>query len=120
MKKFNSPDVPKAAPYSHAVEAGNLVFLSGQIPPTVGNLEFKEKVRITLENIGKILESAGLGFENVVKVTVFMRDVSKFEEFNEIYSHYFPHEPARSVVEVSKLPKDAEIMIDVIAEKPKA
>ncbi|AIY90624.1 Rid family detoxifying hydrolase [Geoglobus acetivorans] len=118
MKRINSEDVPKAGPYSHAVEAGKLIFLSGQIPPDdVKNAEFEEKVEKTLKNVGKILASAGADFSQVVKVTVYLRDVSKFGRFNEIYRQYFPHEPARSVVEVSALPKDAELMIEVIALK---
>ncbi|MBE8538652.1 Rid family detoxifying hydrolase [Geoglobus acetivorans] len=118
MKRINSEDVPKAGPYSHAVEAGNLIFLSGQIPPeNVNNAEFEEKVERTLENVGKILAAAGADFSQVVKVTVYLKDVSKFGRFNEVYRRYFSHEPARSVVEVSALPKNAELMIEVIALK---
>ncbi len=124
MKEIKGEGLPKpVGAYSIAVETKSrcLVFLSGQIPIKNGEIfkgDFKEQVRIVLENSKKILETAGISLKNVVKVTVYIKDINKFPEFNEIYSEYFnPPYPARSVVEVSNLPKGAEIEIEMIAEK---
>jgi len=113
---------PKAiGPYSQGVKVGNFVFVSGQIPvdPKTGNLiegDIKEKTKIVLENLKAILESAGSSLERVVKVTVFVNDINNFEAVNEIYSEYFEkNKPARSFVEVSRLPKNVDIEIEAIA-----
>lgn len=119
MEFVNSDEAPKpVGPYSHAVRAGDFVFVSGQIP--VGKdgevpETFEGRVRTAIENVRAILSACGLGLENVVKVTVYLRDISRFAEFNEIYSEYFSHKPARAVVEVSNLPKNVDIEIEVIA-----
>lgn len=108
-------------PYSQAVCANGWLFLSGQLPldPFTGSLlegDFKSKVRRVLENVKAIVEAAGGSLRDVVKVTVFLKDVSRFQEFNEIYAEYFPEEPpARSVVEVSNLPKGSDLEVDVVA-----
>jgi len=108
-------------PYSQAVKAGCFLFVSGQIPldPSTGELvsgDFKEKVRRALENLKAIVEAAGGSLDRVVKVTVFIRDISKFQEFNEVYTQYFrERRPARSVVEVSALPRNSEVEIEAIA-----
>ncbi len=108
-------------PYSQAIKVGNWVFISGQLPidPVTSKLikgNIKEATRTVLNNIKAILEAAGASLNDVVKVTVFMKDVSKFSEFNEVYSEFFKEEPpARSVVEVSRIPKDADLEVEVIA-----
>lgn len=108
-------------PYSQGVKAGNMIFTSGQLPinPETGELltgDIQEQARRSLENVKAILESAGATLEDVVKVSVFVTDVSKFSLINEIYGEYFSnHKPARSLVEVSKLPLNGEIEIEAIA-----
>jgi len=106
--------------YSVAIVSNGFVFLSGQIPIKDGQVykgEFKEQVRIVLENAKKILEAAGSSLEKVVKVTVFVKNMDRFGELNEVYSEYFkPPYPARAVVEVSRLPKDVDVEIEMIAE----
>ena len=113
---------PKAiGPYSPAVKAGNLLFLSGSIPldPVSGQLVeggIKEQTTRVLENIKGLLAAAGTDFNHVVRTTVFMVDLAEFAAMNEIYAGYFsaPY-PARSTVQVVKLPRDVRVEIDVIA-----
>ncbi len=111
-------------PYSQAIKVDKFLFISGQIPidPETGKLiegDFKAKVRRVLENIKAIVEAAGGSLKNIVKVTVYLRDIGKFEEFNSVYSEYFREEPpARAVVEVSNLPKGVDIEIEAIAYIP--
>jgi 2-iminobutanoate/2-iminopropanoate deaminase len=108
-------------PYSQAVRAGNLLFISGQIPldPRTGELvkgDFRCAVERVMENIKAIVEAAGATMDDIVKVTVYIRDMSKFGEFNEAYSKYFRGPPpARVVVEVSRLPLDADVEVEAIA-----
>lgn len=108
-------------PYSQAVCVNGWLYVSGQIPidPATGRLiegSFKDQVRRALENAKAILEASGGSLESVVKVTVYLKDMSKFQEFNEVYSEYFKQAPpARSVVGVSSLPRNAELMIDLVA-----
>lgn len=113
---------PKAiGPYSQAIQAGNFLFLSGQIPidPKTGESvkgDIRQQARQVLENLKGVLESQKLGMENVVKVTIFLKDIGNFNQVNEVYATYFPSSPpARSTVEVAKLPKDAGIEIEAIA-----
>jgi 2-iminobutanoate/2-iminopropanoate deaminase len=107
-------------PYSQAVRVGKLLFTSGQIPldPTTGELvndDVKKATERSLENVKAILEEAGTSLENVVKTTVFVKNMSDFAVVNEVYAKYFKNDmPARSCVEV-KLPKDALVEIEVIA-----
>jgi len=108
-------------PYSPAIKVGNLLFLSGSIPldPVSGALVtggIIEQTTRVLENIKGLLEAAGATFHNVARTTVFMVDLGEFGEMNEIYSKYFsaPY-PARSTVQVVKLPRDVRVEIDVIA-----
>ncbi len=118
MEFINSEKAPKpVGPYSHAVKAGNFLFVSGQIPIMGDSIpeSFEERVKAVIENVRAILNSAGLEIENVVKVTVYLKDLSRFSEFNKIYERYFKHKPARAVVEVSRLPKDCDIEMEVIA-----
>ncbi len=108
-------------PYSQAIVWGNLVFLSGQIPinPETGNIVsggIVEQTRQVLENIQNILIAAGSDLSKVVKITVFLKDLSLFNEFNEIYARYFKdHPPARTTVQVSNLPRGVLLEIDAIA-----
>jgi 2-iminobutanoate/2-iminopropanoate deaminase len=123
LKKVQTEKAPQAiGPYSQAVETGEWIFTSGQIPltpdgePVGGGIE--EQTRQVLENVKSVLEAAGSGLEQVVKTTIFLKDMNQFQTVNEIYGGYFKeHQPARSCVEVSRLPKDVLIEIEVIAKK---
>jgi len=113
---------PKAiGPYSQAIQAGDFLFLSGQVPldPKTGELvkgDIGRQTKQVLENIRGVLESQKLGMEDVVKVTIFLKNIANFNQVNEIYSTYFPTSPpARSTVEVARLPRDVEIEIEAIA-----
>ena len=113
---------PAVGAYSQAVIAGNLIFVSGQIPldPATGNLiedkDIKAQTRRVLLNLQGILEGAGVSLVNVVRTTVFLKDMSTFAEFNGVYAEFFNVDPpARATVEVARLPKDVAIEIDCIA-----
>ena len=119
---ISSPDAPKAiGPYSPAVRAGQTVFLSGQVPmdPATGNLidgDIAAQTRRVFENLGALLSAAGLSFANVVRTTVFLADMNDFAAMNQMYATYFSEPyPARSTVQVARLPKDARVEIDLIA-----
>lgn len=110
-------------PYSQGIKTGNLVFTSGQLPinPSTGQLitDIKAAARQSLENVKAILESAGTSMDNAVKVTVFLKDMNDFAAVNEVYSEYFKdNAPARSAIQVAKLPKDGVIEIEAIAFVP--
>jgi len=113
--------LPKpVGPYSLYREAGDFVFLSGQIgiDPEKGEMpeSVEEQARIALDNVKRILEFLGLNMENVVKTTIFLTDINDFPKVNEIYAGYFTEPyPARSTVAVKSLPKNAKIEIEVIA-----
>ena len=124
MKKhLHSDKAPKPiGPYSQAVGLENLIFTSGQIALTTdGKLiseDIKEQTNLVIENIQNILEENNSSLENVIKTTVFLKDMNDFGEMNEIYNAFFGKSlPARSTIEVSRLPKDAKVEIDVIAFK---
>lgn len=107
-------------PYSQAVKVGDLVFTSGQIPlnPETSMMAetIEEQTKQALENVKAILEASGTSMQNVIKTTVFLKDLRDFEKMNEIYATYFEGDkPARSAIEISKLPKDAKIEIEAIA-----
>lgn len=111
-------------PYSQAVLAGNTLYVSGQIPfnPVTGNLvldSIEEQTQQVMENLQTVLEEAGMSFENVVKVTIFITDMNDFSKINEVYGRYFSEEnaPARETVQVSKLPRGVNVEISVIAVK---
>ena len=115
---------PKAVgPYSQAVWAGDLLFCAGQIPlePATGNIVpggITEQATRVLENIRGLLQSQGLDFKNVVKSTVFLSDMNNFTAMNEVYARFFTKEPpARSTVQVARLPKDALVEIEVVATR---
>ena len=115
---------PKAVgPYSQAVWAGDLLFCAGQIPldPATGNLVaggITEQTTRVLENIRGVLHSQALDFANVVKATVFLSDMNSFAAMNEVYAKYFTKDfPARSTIQVARLPKDALVEIEVVAAR---
>ena len=117
-----SPALPiPVGPYSPAIRAGQLVFLSGQIPvdPSTGLLivgDIAAQTRRTLENMGLLLEAAGLTFADIVRTTVFLADMADFSAMNQAYEEFFgPPYPARSTVQAARLPRDARIEIDAIA-----
>lgn len=115
---------PAAGPYSHAVRAGNLLFVSGQGPfakdgsgAQPGTIE--EEAARTLENLKAVLTDAGSGLEHVVKTTCFLKDMNNFKAFNSIYATYFTENfPARTTVEVARLPMDIQVEIEAIAIIP--
>lgn len=124
IKIIETKKAPAAVgPYSQAIEVGNLIFTSGQLPiiPQTGDLisdNIEKATQRSLENIKEILEAAGSSLDKVVKVNIFISDMSNFSKVNEVYAKYFTkNKPARSCVEVSKLPKDGIIEIEAIAEK---
>jgi 2-iminobutanoate/2-iminopropanoate deaminase len=111
-------------PYTQAIETDNFVYTSGQVAldPATGELVsggIQEQTAQVLENLKAVLNEAGCQLYNVVKTTVFLKDMDDFAAMNEVYAHYFSSEagvpPARSTVEVSRLPKDALIEIEVVA-----
>ncbi|MDI9357768.1 MAG: Rid family detoxifying hydrolase [Phycisphaerales bacterium] len=120
----NSPLAPKAiGPYSQAVIAGEFIFLSGQIAINgdTGELvqhSIKKETEQIFHNISVILKEAGVGFDQVIKVSIFLSDMSFFAEVNEIYATYFtPPFPARETIAVKELPKNARIEISITAYK---
>lgn len=125
MKKvISTPNAPAAiGPYSQAIQVGNLIYTSGQIPidPATGQFVeggIKEQTRQSLSNIQAILQEAGLTMASVVKTTVFMADMADFADMNSVYAEFFTEPyPARSAVAVKTLPKNALVEIEVVAEK---
>ncbi len=124
MKKIiSTSDAPAAiGPYSQAIRAGSTVYCSGQIPldPKTGQIisgGIDAQTRRVLDNIRALLKAEGLGFENIVKTTIFLTNLGDFQTVNEVYGSYFKSQPpARSTVQVSALPKGANIEIEVIAD----
>lgn len=122
MKTINTNKAPKAlGAYSHAMVVNNLVFTSGQIPlDTEGNIvssDVKEQTKQVLENLSVVLEEAGSDLNSVVKATIFISDMNEFQQINEVYGSYFnEHQPARSCVEVSRLPKDVKVEIELVGK----
>ena len=107
-------------PYSQAMRIGNMIFTSGQIPLNTATGEMVTEIaaatKQSLENVKAILEVEGATMDNVIKTTVFLSDMNNFVAMNEVYATYFPQNPpARSAVEVARLPKDAVVEIEVIA-----
>jgi len=125
MKKIvNTVRAPAAiGPYSQAVDTGDFVFVAGQVPivPAEGKIVAERvagQTRQVLENIKEILAAAGLGLENVVKTTVFLRSMGDFREMNEVYAAYFANDPpARATVEVAGLPLGALVEIEAVARR---
>jgi 2-iminobutanoate/2-iminopropanoate deaminase len=122
MERIFTKEAPNAiGPYSQAIKAWGFVFCSGQIAIDPKTNEFKpgtiiEETTRVIENLKAVLEQAHSGLEKTIKVTVYLSDIENFTEMNKVYENYFVNKPARSTVEVSKLPKGAKIEIDVIAE----
>jgi len=120
---ITTPRAPAAiGPYSQGIKAGNLLFVSGQIPidPATGALieakDIPSQTRRVLQNIQQILSSGGATIEHVVRTTVFLKDMNDFAEMNRVYGEFFSEAaPARATVEVARLPKDAGVEIDCIA-----
>ena len=119
---IHTDNAPAAiGPYSQAVKAGNLLFVSGQVPFVPETMEIvegdvKAQTRQSLSNVQAILKEAGADFSNVVKSTVFISDMNEFAQINEVYSEFFgENKPARACVEVARLPRDVKVEIEVIA-----
>ena len=123
MKVIESSRAPAAiGPYSQGMDAGPFIFVSGQIPinPTDGAMPSNpaDQTRQCMENLKAILEAAGSGLDKVVKVTVFLRNLEHFSTVNDVYAGFFQGVfPARSCVQVARLPKDALVEIEAIALK---
>jgi 2-iminobutanoate/2-iminopropanoate deaminase len=123
MKEIISTTKAPAAigPYSQAVKLGNVIYTSGMIPLVPETMQIVEggvqqQTRQVLENLKQLLESAGSSLDNVIKTTVFIKDMNEFPKINEVYAEYFnTKQPARSCVEVARLPKDVLVEIEVIA-----
>ncbi|MCD8390392.1 MAG: RidA family protein [Firmicutes bacterium] len=122
MKEIKTQKAPAAiGPYSQAVVCGNLLFASGQVPinPETGEIPegLEAQTRQALTNVKNLIESAGASIDNVVKTTVFIKDMNDFAKINEIYAEYFTEPyPARSCVEVARLPKDVLLEVETITE----
>ena len=122
---ITAPDAPQAlGAYSPAIKAGNLLFVSGQIPmdPATGTLvdgDITAQADQVMRNLTALLRAAGLGFEHVVRTTVFLADMEEFAAMNEVYARYIvAPPPARATVQVARLPRDVRIEIDLIAVIP--
>lgn len=123
MNKIETKHAPAAiGPYSQGVEAGGIVFLSGQIPisPETGEVVpggTEAQARQVLKNMEAVLAAAGCDFSNVVKTTVYLKDMDDFQAMNSVYAEYFNGEilPARVAVEAARLPRDCRVEIDAIA-----
>ena len=118
----SSPSAPKAiGPYSQAIRAGSLLFVSGQIPidPATGDLvqgDISRQTHQVFANLKAILEAAGASFDHVVRTTVYLADMNDFAKVNEIYATYFSSPaPARATVQAARLPRDSRVEIDLIA-----
>jgi len=122
-KAISTPEAPKAiGPYSQAIQAGDLLFLAGQIaidPKTQqfnADASIEDQTRQTLENLRAVLKASGMTMSNVVSVSVFMKDLSEFANMNTVYASYFKEvPPARTTVQVAALPRNAKIEISLIA-----
>ena len=119
---IHTDNAPKAiGPYSQAVKAGNMLFVSGQVPFVPETMEIvegdvKAQTAQSLKNVQAILAEAGLDFSHVVKSTVFIKDMNEFAQINEVYAEFFgENKPARACVEVARLPKYVKVEIEVIA-----
>ncbi|HMT72624.1 MAG TPA: RidA family protein [Chitinophagaceae bacterium] len=121
---INTPGAPAPiGPYNQAILTGNMLFISGQvcIDPTTGELKNKdiqEETHQVMQNLKAVLHAAGMDFNNVIKTTIFITDMNRFAEVNEVYGKYFEGEfPARETVQVSALPKFVNVEISMVAVK---
>jgi 2-iminobutanoate/2-iminopropanoate deaminase len=119
---ISTPNAPKAiGPYSQAIKANGFVFISGQVcfDPATGNLisgGIEQQTEQVMKNLSAILQAAGSGWDKVLKTTVYLKNMSEFGQMNEVYGKFLQGAPpARSTVEVARLPKDVSVEIDVIA-----
>ena len=123
VKVIETPDAPPAiGPYSQGIQFGDMLITSGQLPidPETGDLpeETKKQAHLCLKNVKAVLAASGYGMADVRKATVFVKDMNDFTDINEVYKQYFTMPfPARSLVEVARLPKDVKVEIEVIASK---
>jgi 2-iminobutanoate/2-iminopropanoate deaminase len=123
MKTIINTDKAPApiGPYNQAVKVGNMLYTSGQIAldPTTGELKISdivEETKLVMANVEAILNEAGMNFSNIVKCSIFIKDMNQFGTINDVYGSYFPENaPARETIEVARLPKDVNIEISVIA-----
>ncbi len=124
MKKIiNTPNAPAPiGPYSQAIQFGNMLYTSGQvaIDPKTGDLvmdDIKTETKQVMENMNAVLAAAGMGFEHVIKTSIFISDMENFSQINEVYATYFDEAtaPARETVEVANLPKYVNVEISMIA-----
>ena len=126
MKKiiFTETAPAPVGPYSQAVQFGQVLFCSGQIPidPKTNEVlkgSIEEQTELVMENVGAVLKAAGLGFEDVIKTSIFITDMGNFPRINQVYAKYFPEvAPARSCVAVKELPKSVDVEIEVLAGFP--
>ena len=122
LNKISTEKAPSAiGPYSQAIVCGDMLYSSGQIPinPETGSIEATDITAQTeqvMKNLGAVLEAAGTSFENVIKTTCFLANISDFASFNEVYAKYFVSKPARSCVAVKDLPKGALCEVELIAK----
>jgi 2-iminobutanoate/2-iminopropanoate deaminase len=126
MNKIFSEKAPKAiGPYSHAIQSGNLIFCSGQTPLNPATMLIEEatvteQTTLVLTNLEAVLIAAGCTRANVLKTSVFLKNFADFEKMNKAYEAFFgDHKPARTTVEVSRLPREALVEIECVAEVPK-
>ena len=123
LKKVATEKAPSAiGPYSQAIDCGEIVFTSGQIPinPATGNVEavtIEQQTEQVMKNLGEVLKAAGSSFERAIKTTCFLADIADFAAFNGVYAKYFTEKPARSCVAVKDLPKGVKVEVEVIAAK---
>ncbi len=123
LRKVQTEEAPAAiGPYSQAIDCGDIVFTSGQIPinPATGNVEavtIEEQTEQVMKNLGEVLKAAGSSFEKAIKTTCFLADIADFAAFNGVYAKYFTEKPARSCVAVKDLPKGVKVEVEVIAAK---
>jgi len=123
MKKIIAENAPKAiGPYSHAWQTGNLIFCSGQTPLNPATMQIEgatvtEQTNLVLANLEIVLKAAGCDRSNIVKTSVFLKNFADFERMNKAYEAFFgDHKPSRTTVEVSRLPKEALVEIECVAE----
>ena len=122
IEQVKTNKAPEAlGPYSQGIKYNGLVYLSGQlgILPEVGSIvatNIKDEATQVFENLKNILKASNSNLDNSLKVTVYLKDINDFSIVNEVYAKYFKNKPARSLVEVSKLPKNANIEVDLIAK----
>lgn len=125
MKKIFTEHAPKAiGPYSHAIRSGNLIFCSGQTPLNPQTMQIEgatvtEQTNLVLNNLETVLKTEGCNRSHIIKTSVFLKNFADFEKMNKAYETFFgDHKPARTTVEVSRLPKDALVEIECVAEVP--